>query len=249
MMSVKSIRAPALRDAFRSATKPSPASRNGLRVLAQQFPPSGGSSPSSSATPDDILAYAKTLPGISQPFPEIFDPANLLSNAQSIQEVRRWRESEITHGRVAMLAALGWIVGEFVADKKLLVNADGRIGGPAIDQFQQVEAKGAIFWEPLVFAIGLAEAWRIGVGWANPTSDKFNQLRDDYNMGEIGFDPLGLTPTDPKEKYDLQTKELNNGRLAMIGIAGFVAQELKTGHELFSQGVTDNVPGVIINKS
>lgn len=42
--------------------------------------------------------------------------------------------------------------------------------------------------------------------------------------GEIGFDPLGLTPTDPKEKYDLQTKELNNGRLAMIGIAGFVAQ-------------------------
>lgn len=28
-----------------------------------------------------------------------------------------------------MLAALGWIVGEFVADKKLLVNADGRIGG------------------------------------------------------------------------------------------------------------------------
>ncbi len=56
--------------------------------------------------------------------------------------------------------------------------------GPAIDQFQQVEAKGAIFWEPLVFAIGLAEAWRIGVGWANPTSDKFNQLRDDYNMGK-----------------------------------------------------------------
>jgi deoxyxylulose-5-phosphate synthase len=36
---------------------------------------------------------------------------------------------------------------------------------------------------------------------------------------------------------------------AMIAIAGFVAQELKTGHELFSQGITDNVPGVIINKS
>lgn len=75
------------------------------------------------------LADAKTLPGISQPFPDIFDPANLLSNATSIQEVKRWRESEITHGRVAMLAALGWIVGEFVADKKLLVNSDGRITG------------------------------------------------------------------------------------------------------------------------
>lgn len=56
MMSMKSVRAPALRDAFRSATKPSPASRTGLRVLAQQVPPSGGSAPSSTATPDEILA-------------------------------------------------------------------------------------------------------------------------------------------------------------------------------------------------
>ncbi len=75
------------------------------------------------------LTDAKTLPGISQPFPEIFDPLNLLNSATSIQEVRRWRESEITHGRVAMLASLGWLVGEYVANKNLLVNGDGRISG------------------------------------------------------------------------------------------------------------------------
>ena len=84
--------------------------------------------------------------------------------------------------------------------------------GPAIDHFQQVESKGGIFWEPLVFAIGLAEAWRIGIGWAPPRSDNFNQLLNEYDMGELGFDPLGLCPTDPQEKYDMQTKELNNGR-------------------------------------
>ncbi len=61
-------------------------------------------------------ADAKTLPGVTDPFPNIFDPANLLANATSIQEVRRWRESEVTHGRVAMLAALGFIVGEQVED-------------------------------------------------------------------------------------------------------------------------------------
>ena len=84
--------------------------------------------------------------------------------------------------------------------------------GPAIDHFQQVESKGGIFWEPLVFAIGLAEAWRIGIGWAPPRSDNFNQLLNDYDMGELGFDPLGICPTDPQGKYDMQTKELNNGR-------------------------------------
>ena len=38
------------------------------------------------------------------------------------------------------------------------------------------------------------------------------------------FDPLGLKPVDPEELKMMQTKELNNGRLAMVAIAGFVAQ-------------------------
>lgn len=40
------------------------------------------------------------------------------------------------------------------------------------------------------------------------------------------FDPLNLKPDSEEEFNALQTKELNNGRLAMISIAGFVAQEL-----------------------
>ncbi len=39
------------------------------------------------------------------------------------------------------------------------------------------------------------------------------------------------------------------GRLAMIGIAGFVAQELVNGQEIFGKGITSDVPQVIINKS
>lgn len=56
--------------------------------------------------------------------------------------------------------------------------------GPAITHFQQVESKGAIFWEPLVFAIGLAEAYRVGLGWATPTSENFNKLKEEYEPGE-----------------------------------------------------------------
>lgn len=62
------------------------------------------------------VAVANELPGISQPFPNIFDPLNFLGSAGSsnnpIRDVRRWRESELTHGRVCMLAALGFVAQE-----------------------------------------------------------------------------------------------------------------------------------------
>ena len=48
--------------------------------------------------------------------PDIFDPADFLGNARQKADVKRWRESEITHGRVAMLAALGFIVQEQIID-------------------------------------------------------------------------------------------------------------------------------------
>ena len=54
------------------------------------------------------------MPGISQPFPNIFDPLTFLSNAGSsntaVRDLKRWRESEITHGRVAMLVSLHFLI-------------------------------------------------------------------------------------------------------------------------------------------
>lgn len=49
----------------------------------------------------------------------------------------------------------------------------------------------------------------------------------------LGFDPLGLTPVDPAAFEKMAAKELNNGRLAMIGVAGFIAQELVNGNDIF----------------
>jgi hypothetical protein len=52
----------------------------------------------------------------------------------------------------------------------------------------------------------------------------------------LGFDPLSLTPADSEEFDLLRTKELNNGRLAMLGVAGIIAQELVNG-----KGVLENL--------
>lgn len=51
--------------------------------------------------------------------------------------------------------------------------------------------------------------------------------------GDLKFDPLGFKPTEPAAFKLIQTKEINNGRLAMLAIAGIVAQELATGEAIF----------------
>lgn len=194
--------------------------------------------------------YTATLPGISAPFNNpYFDPAGLTSTAKPA-EIKRWREAELTHGRVAMLAAVGFLVGEQLENFPAFLNVDGFIKGPAITQFQQVESRGAIFWEPLVLVIGICEAYRVAVGWSTPVGTGFNTLKDDYSPGDLGFDPFGLKPTNPKELKDTQTRELNNGRLAMIAIAGFVGQELaQPGVEIYEHLFLDVGSSVIAQKA
>mmetsp|Transcript_54609 Transcript_54609/g.109820 ORF Transcript_54609/g.109820 Transcript_54609/m.109820 type:complete len:216 (+) Transcript_54609:1-648(+) len=59
----------------------------------------------------DAKAFAWGLPGSIEPFVE-FDPLGFTDSIQTVDEMKRYREAEVTHGRVAMLAALGFLVGE-----------------------------------------------------------------------------------------------------------------------------------------
>ena len=59
-------------------------------------------------------------------------------------------------------------------------------------------------------------------------------LREGYLPGDLGFDPMGLKPKGEAELLAMQNKELNNGRLAMMGFAGMLAQEAVTGAPIFA---------------
>eukprot|EP00316_Scyphosphaera_apsteinii_P009283 CAMPEP_0119298232 /NCGR_PEP_ID=MMETSP1333-20130426/438_1 /TAXON_ID=418940 /ORGANISM="Scyphosphaera apsteinii, Strain RCC1455" /LENGTH=238 /DNA_ID=CAMNT_0007299279 /DNA_START=35 /DNA_END=751 /DNA_ORIENTATION=- len=160
------------------------------------------------------------LPGAIAPAGE-FDPANLLEGT-SKEEVYRWREAELTHGRVGMLASLGFLVQESFHP---LFTADG---GPAIEQIPKLPPA---LWFGMSLAIGICETLRIQKGWANPyeAPSKIQTLKPDYYPGDLGFDPLGLKPEDPAEFRIMQEKELSHGRLAMLAAAGFMAQEAVSG--------------------
>lgn len=55
--------------------------------------------------------YVATLPGAPFGDGAIFDPLNLSAGA-SPEDIKKWREAELKHGRVSMLAALGILVAE-----------------------------------------------------------------------------------------------------------------------------------------
>jgi len=150
-----------------------------------------------------------------------FDPANLLAE-RTKGEVYRYREAELTHGRVGMLAAAGFLVQEVFHP---LFNG---VNGPAIDQIPQLPVP---LWFAMTLGIGIAETVRIQKGWANPYEGMENVqgLKADYYPGDLGFDPLGLKPEDPAEFRLMQERELSHGRLGMLAAAGFLAQEAATG--------------------
>merc|ERR1711907_703352 len=49
--------------------------------------------------------------GVSKPFPEGFDPLGFASRADA-QQMVKFREAELKHGRVAMLAVPGFLLSE-----------------------------------------------------------------------------------------------------------------------------------------
>mmetsp|Transcript_19065 Transcript_19065/g.21554 ORF Transcript_19065/g.21554 Transcript_19065/m.21554 type:complete len:215 (-) Transcript_19065:488-1132(-) len=172
-----------------------------------------------------VNAFADDLVGALDPV-GFFDPLGFAEKADE-NTLKRYREAELTHGRVAMLAAVGFLVGEQVEGSSFLFDAS--ISGPAITHLAQVPP---VFWVLLTVAIGAAEQYRATVAFVEPENVPVDQpglLRDDYVPGDLGFDPLGLKPDDTEDFRIMQTKELQHGRLSMLAVAGFMAQELTDG--------------------
>ena len=136
-----------------------------------------------------------------------FDPVGL-SVGKDAATLRQYREAEIKHGRVCMLASVGLLTQE------LLKNPIG-IDGPAIRHLDLLDDKFPEFGELFILLCAFIEAWNIINKW-EPRSEtrdlkRFARLRDDVEPGDLNWDPLGWYPSEPAEQEWIKTKELQNG--------------------------------------
>jgi len=176
----------------------------------------------------DASAPCYGLPGSSSPL-GFFDPLGFTKDAD-LNTVKRYREAEVMHGRVAMMATLGYVISESTPTITYGMDVHHTIANNQIP-----EVPGTVLF-PFFLAVNIAEALRASKGWVEPGLGPLFTLRENYYPGDLGFDPLGLKPQDAKDFANMQTKELNNGRLAMFAAAGMCVQEQING-----QGILENL--------
>jgi len=161
------------------------------------------------------VSNAKDMVGAMPPL-GFWDPVGFSTKA-SPGRLAYYREAELKHGRVCMLASLGFIVSE-----KFHPFFGGNIGGPALQQFQAVEL--TRFWPAVLAFSGGVELVK-GAKRFEVKKGEGRVLKEGLIPGDIGYDPLGIKNT-WKEGDKFEEKELANGRLAMIALLGMVGQEL-----------------------
>jgi hypothetical protein len=189
-----------------------------------------------------VVPSKTVLPSMSQSLPFMARPAALdgsyvgdvgfdpLGFAKNSADLFYYREAEIKHSRLAMLAAAGWPLSELFDAK--IANTFGL--NPVVDATDRAPSVlngglgqiSPVYW--LACLGGAAAVEFVGFSQKNKSS---------YTPGALGFDPLGLYGKDKAAKERMQLAELKNGRLSMIAITAFAVQEFVS-----KVGVIDETP-------
>jgi len=169
----------------------------------------------------------KQLQGTGGPMPDdVWDPLGLSTNA-SEEQLLRWRAVELKHGRVCMLACVGW----WHVAQGIHPIGDGAaratLSDDPIVSVQQMPM--AAMWQ-LVFTIMVLE-WLFEYVCIPPK----NRPWDIFGWEEILTDEGQESP----DYKAAQLQELNNGRLAMIGFMGLVGTEIGSGGENYGKIYTE----------
>ena len=173
-----------------------------------------------------------------------FDP---LGFSKTKENLIYMREAEIKHARLAMLGVVGWSFSELYHQN--LAKLFG------LDNLLAAEGKA-----PSILNGGLTNEYVLGTGVISLLIGALLEYlsyvaktKPNYSPGDLNFDPLklygfrgsfGLDRIDIKEtqeekiqkaRSDMELAEIKHGRLAMLAITAFAAQEYISGIPVVQQ--------------
>merc|ERR1712078_739529 len=217
---------------FVSPEKPSQNTRPSTECYASDF----ALESQALETQEDLKSLAKSL----NPAVGYYDPLNIgeedwsLWNYNNERKIAWFRQAEIKHGRVAMAAFVGYCVqanGGHWFTKMTLGGADWPTGTPP-EQWDALPE--ASKWQIILF-VGVLEAFDESIPPRYTNGRKpgeFPSFSETYKAGKgiphpVPFDlydPFGFSKNaSPEKKARGLRIEINNGRLAMLAVFGFMS--------------------------
>jgi len=177
-------------------------------------------------TDSPLRAFESEL-GVQAPV-GFWDPIGLAKDGDAAAFLRR-RETEIKHGRVSMLATIGYITPEFFKFPGLLSPSSGLTFQDVPNGLAALSKVPGAGWCQIVIFAGLQE---VNFG--------FNAYKKDGTPGEYGWKMI--TSSDPAVRARKLNAELANGRLAMMAIIGMFYQDGLTGSAWGDWGLYTDSP-------
>jgi len=206
----------------------------------------------------DLVSLAQKL----NPVVGYYDPLNLAEadfwGQGNEATIGFLRHAELKHGRVAMAAFVGYITHAAGIKFPWAMQLDGspfpdNTNPPALWDAISDSAKWQIF-----FAIFFLEFWG---ELSTPNNTHYMRggkpgAYPEFTSGPDGlphpapfslYDPFKLAAKMPEEKRQKRLiVEINNGRLAMIGIMGFVAEATTSGSVPLLKGIVQHYDGQVM---
>lgn len=169
--------------------------------------PDPGATKNAAEESEELKAGA-ALPLITKPF-----LADLEERPPALV-LRDYRDIEIRHGRLAMLAALLWPLQE-IMDRLFIPDSFGSTtmiyGGVTLPFI-------SLFMTLAMLLLGYLDIYAASI--------KDQDTGEAFLPGECFWDPLSILDGAPDDmKRNMQARELNNGRFAMIAVLSYILQE------------------------
>jgi hypothetical protein len=169
----------------------------------------------------------------------------LLSGAKP-EAVKWFQNAEIKHGRIAMVAVIGFLVQKLGVHFPLYLGPTGsNCFNPASDEAWMISTSSGVTFSDIAAAAPLDAIKMVpGAGWLQifvvagwfecvAYNRQYNPGFEDAIPGNYGYDPLGFTKReggfDSPQIKSLRLKEIKNGRVAMLTIAAWVSNEFIPG--------------------